>query len=123
MKSIRGAITIKADSPDEVMHAANELYDGICNENSLDESEIVGLIISHTKDIRSLNSATALRMEGKCSTVPLFCVQEADIEGSMPLVIRMMAFVDRKGDVSHVYLGKTSKLRPDLAGKEPTDKH
>lgn len=115
MTAIRGAVSIKADAPDEIMTAANGLFDELCRSNGLVEEDFVCLIISHTKDIRTLNSAAALRKAGRCSNVPLFCVQEADIEGAMPLVIRMMALVAKPlDDVHHVYLGEAANLRPDL---------
>lgn len=116
MKAIRGANSVKADAPEAISFAANELFSKMLTCNDLNEEDIVSLIISHTKDLRSLNSATALRRTGKCREVPLFCVQEADIEGSMPHVIRMMMFVERPSSskATHVYLGETTKLRPDL---------
>lgn len=116
MKAIRGANSVKTDTPESISFAANELFSKMLACNDLVEADIVGLIISHTKDLRSLNSATALRRTGKCKEVPLFCVQEADIEGSMPHAIRMMMFVEKPSlsKVSHVYLGETAKLRPDL---------
>ncbi len=117
MKAIRGANSVKADAPEAISLAANELFSKMLSCNGLDEENVVSLIISHTKDLRSLNSATALRRAGKCKDVPLFCVQEADIEGSMPCVVRMMMFVEKPSleTVMHVYLGETAKLRPDLS--------
>ena len=120
MKAIRGAISIQTDTPEQISLAVNQLFSELCKRNNLNENDFVCLIFSHTKDLRSLNSATALRQKGKCSNVPLFCVQEADISGALPQVIRIMALTDKNLEkVSHVYLGKTAILRPDLTEQDP----
>jgi len=115
MTAIRGAISVQTDTPEQISLAVNELFYQLCQHNSINEEDLVCLIFSHTKDLRSLNSATALRKNGKCSNVPLFCVQEADIEGALPHVIRVMALTEKKLEKTfHVYLGETANLRPDL---------
>ncbi len=116
MKAIRGAISIQADTPVLIQDAVDNLFCEICKRNNLKEEDFVCIIISQTKDLFSLNGATALRKSGKCSNVPLFCVQEANTNGAMPQVIRILALTEKNlSKVSHVYLGETSKLRPDLS--------
>lgn len=115
IKAIRGAISCNADTPQEISTAACQLFSEILSNNSLQESDIIFLIISHTKDLKSLNSATGLRMAGLCQDVPLFCVQEADIIGSLPHIIRMMVCTEAEiAKTQHVYLKEAIKLRPDL---------
>lgn len=115
MKAIRGAISCKADTPEEISTNACELFSQILSCNKIKESDITFLLISHTKDLRSLNSATALRKAGLCHNVPLFCVQEADIIGSLPHIIRMMVCTEAEVEkIQHIYLKEAIKLRPDL---------
>ena len=91
-------------------------------ENKLKADDIVSLQFTITKDITKLNPATALR-RGDCgldvSAVPLFCSQEAEIEGMMPLVVRALltAYVDAGLERHNVYLNGAEKLRPDFAKK------
>lgn len=67
-----------------------------------------------TGDIRSRNPATAARAAGW--KVPLFCVREAEFDGSPPMVLRVLvAFRGASGiEARHVYLDGAEKLRPDL---------
>ncbi len=116
MKAIRGAVSVQANTPDLIQSAMDTLFCFLCKRNNLCEEDFVCIIISQTKDLFSLNGATALRKSGKCSNVPLFCVQEADTNGAMAQVLRILALTEKPIDkVFHVYLGKTSKLRPDLS--------
>ena len=115
-KAIRGAISADSNTACHISSSACELFKQILACNKITEKDIVCLIISHTKDLTALNSASALRKAGLCSAVPLFCVQEADIEGSMPLMIRMMVLTEAPIEkVQHIYLKEAIKLRPDLA--------
>jgi chorismate mutase len=114
-KAIRGAISADSNTSLEISSAACKLFKQLLTQNKITEQDLVCLIISHTKDLTALNSASALRKAGLCSRVPLFCVQEADIDGSMPLMIRMMALTEANIEkVHHIYLKEAIKLRPDL---------
>ena len=91
-------------------------------KNNISAEDIVSLQFTITKDITVLNPATALRKGNPgldVSQVPLFCSQEAEIEGGMPLVIRALltSYYDDKADRHNVYLNGAEKLRPDFAVK------
>lgn len=114
-KAIRGAISVSSNSAGEISASACELFSNLLASNGIKEKDLICLIISHTKDLTALNSASALRKAGLCKAVPLFCVQEADIEGAMPLIIRMMALTESNIEkIQHIYLKEAIKLRPDL---------
>ncbi len=114
-KAIRGAISADSNSCCAISSAACELFTQLLSSNKISEKDLICLIISHTKDLTALNSASALRKAGLCTAVPLFCVQEAAIDGSMPLMIRMMALTETNlEEVHHIYLKEAIKLRPDL---------
>lgn len=112
--ALRGAITVEKDTAEAVDDAVKELMSEIFSANSLSEDEIISVIFSQTKDIRSRNAAAACRRGGFCASAPLFCVQEADTEGSLPLAVRVLITVDRneKNPVM-VYLRGASILRPE----------
>ena len=112
--AIRGATTLSIDSPVEMDAAVDELFEQILQRNALDVGDIAYVILSQTPDLRTKNAATSLRRTGKCDDVPLFCVQEADTEGALPLAVRVMITVDKKEkNPVMVYLKGASVLRPD----------
>lgn len=116
IKAIRGAVSIEFDDEKSIGNGVSELYSEILKRNSLNESDIICVNLSQTKDIRSFNSASALRKNGFCSDTPLFCTQEADVENAMPMVIRMMILTENLNEkAKHVYLGRTAELRPDIS--------
>ena len=112
--AIRGAITVDSDTAGDVDRAVKELMSELFSANSLSDDDIVSVVFSQTKDIRSRNAAAACRHGGFCREAPLFCVQEADTEGSLPLAIRAMVTVDKaEKNPAMVYLKGASVLRPD----------
>ena len=117
LAAFRGAICVEntAESITEnVCLMCSELFSG----NSIKAEDIVSLQFTVTKDITKLNPATALR-RGDCgldvSAVPLFCSQEAEIEGGMKFVVRALltAYTDKDIEKRNVYLNGAEKLRPD----------
>ena len=91
-----------------------ELFSG----NNIKAEDIVSLQFSITDDITVLNPATALRKGNPgldVSAVPLFCCQEAKIDGGMKKVVRALltAYVDEGQERHNVYLNGAEKLRPD----------
>jgi len=117
IRSIRGAITIDADGPDEVTNAVHELLDNIMQANSLQIKDVISILFSCTADISSLYPGVPAREMGfvHCS---IMCLQEMDVWGGLPSCIRVMLFVDvdkSQEDMVHIYLKDAKQLRPDLA--------
>ena len=72
-------------------------------------------MFSLTDDLTAANPAAGLRKTGFAAT-PLFCTQEAKIDGALPRVIRVLVTWDsleRRAAVP-VYLDGAEVLRPDL---------
>ena len=115
--AIRGAITVEENSIAAIAEATIELYEAVISANSVTENDIVQIIFSITKDLTKIYPAKALREKFGLKDTPLFCVQEADIEGSLKKCIRMLITVKSplsKSEVKHVYLKNAQNLRPDL---------
>ena len=119
--AFRGAVCVEntAESiTDNVCLLCNELF----SKNRIEADDVVSLQFSITDDITVLNPATALR-RGKTdfdsSQIPLFCCQEAKIEGGMKQVIRVLltAYADSSLERQNIYLNGAEKLRPDLGKK------
>ncbi len=113
MVVIRGATTVAADEKEEIRRAVAELLEQIGNTNSLNKDEIVGIVFSSTPDIHSYYPAKAAREAGfeGCS---LFSAVEPEIDGGLPLCIRVMIFVEKNLTPHHVYLRGARVLRKDL---------
>ncbi len=116
MVIIRGATTIASDCKEEVQKSVGELLEQIVIRNGLKPNEMVSIVFSNTSDIHSYYPAKAAREAGfeSCS---LFSVQEPDIDGGLPLCIRVMLFVEKNLVPKHVYLRGAKVLRKDLSGK------
>lgn len=113
MKAIRGATTVLHDRPEEIRFAVKELLDEIVSVNTFSAEQIVCIVFSSTKDIKSMYPAKAAREAG-FSVCPLFSAQEPDISGALKLCIRVMILVETENRVTPVYLNGAKILRKDL---------
>jgi len=114
MKAIRGATTVTKDDPALITAAVKELLLKIKDENNIEKGDITAIIFSSTKDLRSAYPAKAAREAG-FEGCPLFSAQEPDIEGALPLCIRVIIFVDKAIEARHIYLNEAKKLRKDIS--------
>ncbi len=112
--AIRGAITVENDSIDEIDNAVKLMFDKIMNLNNLNETDLININFTLTPDLITRNPAAALRKANYCSNVPLFCSQEAKIEGMLEKVIRVMILCNmEKQSLKHVYMNKAKALRKE----------
>lgn len=114
MTAVRGAITVRANTAEDITAASVELIGAMREKNPA--AKIVSLIISSTKDVTAKYPAAAVRESG-LSDMPLFSCAEPDIDGALPLCIRMLMYVNDDFAPKHVYLGGAAVLRPDLANE------
>ena len=117
MRMIRGATTIERDCKDEIICAVSELLDEIFHRNSLEKSEIRGVLFSVTTDIHSYHPAKAARECGY-DFAPLFACTEPEINGQLPLCIRVLVFTELYQDrttIHHIYQKGAKVLRTDIS--------
>ena len=116
-RAVRGAIKVEANSVPQIGNASVRLIDEMRRENGIAENFIVSIIFSLTADLTAANPATALRTAGFAET-PLFCTQEAQVDGGMPRVIRALLTFEslERRRIVPVYLDGAEALRPDLRG-------
>ena len=113
MKAIRGAVTVAADTPEEIRGAVDSLLSEIRKRNKINVEDIVCIMLSSTGDITSLYPAKAAR---ECGFVcPLFSSLEPPIKGSLPLCIRVMVLAETDIAVP-VYLRGAERLVIALDG-------
>jgi chorismate mutase len=115
VRAVRGAIRVAENSAEAIRTAAARLTSELLARNAVDPGRIVSLIFSLTRDLTLANPAAAARSLG-LSEVPLFCLQEAEVAGSMPGVIRALLTWEGEGQGRPVpvYLDGAEALRPDL---------
>lgn len=116
VRGIRGAITVKEDKSIEILQATAEVLEEIIKQNELDLEDIASIIFTTTADIKSAFPAEAARSMG-LYLVPLLCSQEIEVQGSIPLCIRLLFHVNTnksQEEIRHVFLRDASKLRKDL---------
>ena len=116
MKAIRGAHTADANTAEAIRSCTLEMLTAIMEENHLTTDEIVNATFSATRDLDAAYPAKFARELPGWDHVPLFCVQEMHVEGSLASCIRVMLLTERDKHtaVQHVYLGEAVRLRPDL---------
>lgn len=121
--SIRGAVTADIDSPSAIDAAVKMMMDELYRRNDITDEDISFILFSQTVDLRSRNAAASFRATGRGASVPLFCVQEAEIAGALKRVVRVLVQINhpRRSDPVMVYLKEASSLRPDLHVEEELD--
>jgi len=117
MRGIRGAITVSADRPDEILNETRKLVLEMAKQNGIDPEHVASVIISTTNDISSAFPAKAVRTIEGWTYVPVMCTHEMSVPGSMPLCIRVMMHANtalEQKEINHIYMNDAVKLRPDL---------
>jgi len=121
IRAIRGAITVDADTRQEIADRTTTLLETIYERNDLDHDDVISILFTATQDLASAPPALAARAFGLVD-VPLLCAQEMPVIGSLPLCIRLMLHIETdrsRTELRHVFLRGATALRPELA--EPGD--
>lgn len=120
--AIRGAVCTE-NTVEDIIHNVELMCNKIFELNNILAEDVVSIQFSMTKDLNSINAATAFR-KSNCiidnSLIPLFCTQEVDIPSMMPKTIRVMVTTYlncenlKQSDIKNVYLNGAENLRPDF---------
>lgn len=114
---LRGAISVKADSRQEILRAAKRLLKELIKLNAIRQDEVISLFFSTTPNLTSQAPARAAREMG-WHRVPMLCLQEMPNVGDRKArYIRVLLHLAKSDKMTprHVYLGEAKRLRPDLA--------
>lgn len=117
VRALRGAIQLEVDERVHLLEGVRQLFQEMLTANALDQDDLVSVLFTATPDLVSEFPAVAARELGM-TDVPLMCAQELDIAGSLPRVVRILAYAETeltKPEIKHVYLGGAAALRQDLA--------
>ena len=114
--ALRGAITLEANTRAEVDEKTQRLVKEMLARNDVAHDDIVSIIFTATGDVTAQFPAAAARALG-LGDVPLLCARELEIEGGMPLCVRVLMhlYTERsRAELHHVYLEGARGLRDDL---------
>jgi chorismate mutase len=116
-RGIRGATTVAADQPELILAATQELLEALLQANAgLITEDIASALFTMTEDLNSVYPALAARQMG-WGSVPMMCVREIPVQGSLPLCIRVLIQWNTgraQTAIKPVYLRDAISLRPDL---------
>jgi chorismate mutase len=115
--ALRGATTVDTDSSAAVMKRTSELLSTLLERNGVEHDQLVSIIFTSTRDLRSAFPALAARELG-LGDVPLLCAGELDVVGGNPNTIRVLlhCYSTRpRAGLRHVYLHRAKHLRDDLS--------
>jgi chorismate mutase len=124
IRGIRGAITVKRNKAEDILEATRRLLQAIVEKNSLSDlnikRDLVGVTFTATPDLNAVYPAAAAREMGWTS-VPLLCMQEMNVVGSLGKCIRVLVLwntLRTQAEIQHVYMEGAQTLRPDLIEEE-----
>ncbi len=116
VRGIRGATTVKENSPEAIAEAVRELLNIIETQNQLNPEDIVSVTFTATQDLDAIFPAAIARQRPNWENVPLLDVQQMSVQNSLGRCIRVLIHFNTpkpQKEVFHVYLHGASNLRPD----------
>jgi len=114
--ALRGATTVDEDTPDQVRSRTIALLKEMMDRNSIELDDIVSVIFTVTSDVHSMFPATAARDIG-FGGIPLICAREIDVEGALPLCLRVLMHFESdipRSQLRPIYAEGAIVLREDL---------
>ena len=115
IKFIRGATTASGNSVKEIEEAVVELVDELISRNNLDNTNLLSITFTATKDLDACFPASIARKYNGLDSVAFLDCQQMYVSDDVDFCIRLMAQVllPSNSTVKHPYLRGASKLRSD----------
>lgn len=120
-RGVRGATTVSENDEKQIITNTRILIEEMVEKNNIVPSDISHVFISVTKDVNAGFPARALREIQGWTYVPVMCMAEIDVPGSLPKCIRIMMVTNTTADqttINHIFHNDAVKLRPDLVMTE-----
>lgn len=117
IRGVRGAITVEENDEAVILDATNRMMRELILKNEIEADDVASVFISVTDDLDTVFPAKALRSIEGWRYVPVTCMQEVPVKGSLRKCIRAMVHVNTsksQKDIKHIYLERATALRPDL---------
>ena len=115
IKFIRGATTASGNSVKEIEDAVVELVNELIARNNLDNTNLLSITFTTTKDLDACFPASIARKFNGLDSVAFLDCQQMYVPNDMDFCIRLMAQVILPSNftIKHPYLRGASKLRTD----------
>jgi chorismate mutase len=117
IRGVRGAITVNENDEQEIIFATERLLNEAVTSNDIAPDNVASIFISATDDVDAAFPARALREMDGWTYVPVMCMQELAVPGSLQKCIRIMIHLNTEKtqeEIKHIYLEGAAGLRPDL---------
>ena len=119
-RGIRGANVVKENSKPAIFESTRAVLDQIFELNNVTIDDIAAIYFTLTPDLNAAFPADVARQMG-ITSVPLLCIQEIGVPGSLEKVVRILMLINTEltqSEIKHVFLGAAKKLRDDLNQEE-----
>ncbi|ELK45331.1 chorismate mutase [Halobacillus sp. ACCC02827] len=120
-RGVRGATTVLKNESGEIIERAAELMIDIVSSNDIAPEDVTSVYFTVTDDIDAVFPAKALRRLEGWTYVPVMCMREIPVPGSLEKCIRVMVTVETERtqqEIRHIYHYEAKQLRPDLKSTE-----
>ena len=116
-RGVRGAITINANTKEEIKSATVELLYEMLLKNEIETKDISFAIFTLTSDLNADFPAKYARLNCNFNQVPMMCYSELDVPNSLKMCLRILLNINTdktQDEIKHIYLKGASILRGDL---------
>ena len=116
-RGVRGAITLSANTQEEIQSATVELLNEMLEKNEIETKDISFAIFTLTSDLNADFPAKYARLNCGFNLVPMMCYQELDVPNSLKMCLRILLNINTnktQDEIKHIYLKGASVLRGDL---------
>jgi chorismate mutase len=123
-RGLRGATTVGRNEAAAIRERTLELLGILVEQNGVRPDQLASAIFSVTDDLDADFPALAARSLEGWEEVPLLCVREIPVPGSLGRCIRILLLwnTDRpQGAIRHAFLRGARSLRPAWAVRVPGD--
>ena len=120
-RGVRGAITVSANTIEEIELATVELLNEMLTKNEIQTNDISFAIFTLTSDLNADFPAKYARLNCGFNLVPMMCYQELDVPNSLKMCLRILLNINTnksQDEIKHIYLKGATALRGDLKNEK-----
>ncbi|MCA0970351.1 chorismate mutase [Halobacillus litoralis] len=117
IRGIRGATTVENNESEEMLSRSYDMMEDLIKQNGITPDQVVSVYFSVTDELDAVFPAKCLRQLEGWTHVPVMCMREIPVPGSLPYCIRVMVTVETarsQEEIEHIYHHQAKQLRPDL---------
>ena len=103
-RGIRGAITLSANTKEEIQNATVELLNEMILKNEIETQDISFAIFTLTSDLNADFPAKYARINCGFNQVPMMCYQELYVPNSLRMCLRILLNINTKTFILKIYI-------------------